>query len=118
MIKPKSETSDDSVVLRVELDVRVYPNQMRPYSTIEHLNPLDRAIRLVQEKCTGDLLWVDGVDDIERIRTYALAETLQLSDATEKRIIETMSPESAHDKPTRKVRHTPKVATSKIRKRR
>lgn len=62
-------SDDDSVVIRVEVDVRVQPDQMLPYPTIEKLPALERAMRLVEECCTKDIRWVDGVEKIEHVRS-------------------------------------------------
>ena len=68
-VEKVEKAPEPGVIIRVEVEVRVRPEEMRPYPTIQMLPPEDAARVLIENACIADLRWLDGVDQIVSART-------------------------------------------------
>jgi hypothetical protein len=66
--------ADKEMLLEVTVRVRVCPEEFRPYPVIANKPPLEIAMRMTEEKMVNDIRWMDGVDDVESVRTKVIAE--------------------------------------------
>jgi hypothetical protein len=74
-------TDKNTELLEICVRVRVCPEDFKHYPAIEKLTPIQRAIRMTEEKCVGDLRWMDGVDDIVDVQTKHIVDADILKEA-------------------------------------
>lgn len=68
-VKKPKKAEKKGLVIHVEIKVHVHPEQMRPYPAIQNLDLDHIALQLIENACTADFRWMDGIETVESVRT-------------------------------------------------